>query len=462
MVLNSTKSQNKLYYGKLNVSTNLHIAGTELRPVVDGSLTVNDGTRLFVVVPQENPGLVQRDGIVQFVDMDAPENDSLFLAYDSLNNANVKGMDVTVNIEIKKEAVFNVIVDPANGDFLNVRGEAQISTGVDPSGKITMVGNYTLVEGSYQISYNFIQRKFDIVPGSTIVWTGEPTTAQLNVNAVYIANTAPIDLVEQQISATPGVIKAYYLQKLPFEVHLNLTGELLKPVVAFDILLPSDKNYAVSNDIITAVQSRLDQIRQDQGELNKQVFAVLLLGRFVGENPFKSEGASFDAKSYARQSVSNLLTEQLNQLAAGLIQGVDINFDVTSTDDYTTGSLQRRSDLNVGVSKRLLNDRLKVSVGNNFQLQGAQNTRAQNNNMVGNLAVDYQISRDGRYMLRFYRRNQYEGIVDGYIIETGLSFILSADYNRLMELLHKRRQKLTPNGTEQQKKGTNQNTTSTK
>ena len=460
LVLNSTKSQNKLYYGKLNVSTNLHIAGTELKPVVDGSLTVNDGTNLSVVVPQEDPGVVQREGIVQFVDMDAPENDSLFHAYDSVNRANVTGMDITVNIEIKKEAIFNVVVDPANGDFLNVRGEAQISTGVDPSGKITMVGNYTLVEGSYQISYNFIQRKFDIVPGSTITWTGEPTTAQLNVNAVYIANTAPIDLVEQQISATNAAIRNTYLQKLPFEIHLNLTGELLKPVVAFDITLPTDKSYGVSNDIITAVESRLDQIRQDQGELNKQVFAVLLLGRFVGENPFKSQGAAFNAASYARQSVSNLLTEQLNQLAAGLIQGVDINFDVTSTDDYTTGSLQNRTDLNVGLSKRLLNDRLKVSVGNDFQLQGPQNTRAQNNNMVGNIAIDYQISRDGRYMLRFYRRNQYEGIVDGYIIETGLSFILSADYNRLMELLHQRKQRVTPNG--QQKKGTNQTTTSSK
>jgi hypothetical protein len=464
LVLNSTKKPNQLYYGKLNISTKLHIAGTELKPVVDGSLTVNDGTNLSIVVPQEDPGVVQRDGIVEFVDMRAPENDTLFKsAVDSLNKTNVIGMDVTVNIEIKKEANLNVIVDPANGDFLNVRGEAQISAGIDPSGKITMVGNYTLAEGSYQISYNFIQRKFDIVPGSTITWTGEPTTAQLNVNAIYIANTAPIDLVEQQISADNAAIRNTYLQKLPFEVHLNLTGELLKPVVAFDIQLPPDKSYPVSNDIITSVESRLDQLRQDQGEINKQVFSLLLLGRFVGENPFKSEGAPFSAASYARQSVSNLLTEQLNQLAAGLIQGVDINFDVTSTDDYTTGSLQNRTDLNVGVSKRLLNDRLKISVGNDFQLQGPQNSNTQNNNMVGNLAVDYQLSRDGRYMLRFYRRNQYEGIVDGYIVETGLSFILSADYYKLMNLLRsKKRQKVTPNGVINQKKGTNQNTTSSK
>lgn len=449
MVMNSTKAQNKLYYGKLNISSDMHVAGTELKPVVDGSLTVNDGTELSIVIPQAEPGVQQRDGIVQFVDMDAPENDTLFRLSDSLNNAGVLGMDVTANIEVKKEAILNVIVDPANGDFLNVRGEAVISAGIDPSGKITMVGNYSIEEGAYQISFNFLQRKFDIQKGSTITWTGEPTTAQLNVTAVYVANTAPIDLVEQQVAASPAAIRNTYMQKLPFEVHLNLTGELLRPVIAFDIVLPNDKNYGVSNDVVTAVQTRLDQIKQDEGEINKQVFSLLLLGRFVGENPFKSQGASFSAASYARQSVSKLLTEQLNQLAAGLIQGVDINFDVTSTDDYTTGSLQNRTDLNIGLSKQLLNNRLKVSVGNNFQLDGPTNSQQRNNNVAGNVTIDYQLSRDGRYLLRFYRRNQYEGVVDGYIIETGLSFILSADYDKIMELLRKKKQRVTTTGVNQ-------------
>jgi len=447
LVMNSIKKQNSLYYGKLNISADAHVGGNEAKPVVDGSLTVNDGTLLTIVIPQAQPGVQQRDGIVQFVDMDAPENDSLFLDTDSLGTANVKGMDITANIEIKKEAIFNIVVDPANGDFLNVRGEAILSTGIDPSGKITLVGSYTLEEGSYQISFNLLKRKFDIAKGSTITWTGEPTTAQLNVTAVYVANTAPIDLVQQQISASSVAIRNTYLQKLPFEVHLLLTGELLKPIIDFDILLPEDKGYAVSNEIITAVQSRLDQVRQDEGEVNKQVFSLLLLGRFVGENPFKSEGAPFSAASYARQSVSRLLSEQLNQLAAGLIQGVDINFDVVSTEDYTTGSLSNRTDLNVGLSKSLLNERLKVTVGNNFQLEGPQTTKQSNNGIAGNVAVDYQLSRDGRYLLRFFRRNQYEGMVDGYIIETGLSFVLSGDYNNIMELIRRKKQKVTSTGT---------------
>jgi translocation and assembly module TamB len=42
-------------------------------------------------------------------------------------------------------------------------------------------------------------------------------------------------------------------------------------------------------------------------------------------------------------------------------------------------------------------------------------------------------------MLRFYRKNQYEGIVDGYIIEAGISFLISVDYNRFKDLIRKRK-----------------------
>ena len=99
----------------------------------------------------------------------------------------------------------------------------------------------------------------------------------------------------------------------------------------------------------------------------------------------------------------------------------------------------------MGLSKRLLNDRLKVSVGSNFQLEGPQNTNQQSSNVAGNIAVDYQLSRDGRYLLRFYRRNEYEGVVAGYIIETGVGFIFSVDYNRFRQILHRRKQRGTQN-----------------
>lgn len=444
-VLNTTKKDNKIYYGKMVISSNLHIGGTEAIPDVDGNITVNDGTDLTVVIPQRQPGVVAREGIVEFVDMDAPGDDSLFLSYDSLNISQFKGMNIFTNIEIRKEAIFNIVIDEANGDFIELQGEAVLSTGIDPSGKITLVGNYELERGAYQITFNFLQRRFDIVKGSRITWYNEPTKAVLNVNAVYIANTPPIDLVQEQIAASSQAIRNTYLQRLPFEVRLKLTGELMQPQLAFDIVLPPDRNYGVSNDIVTQVESRLEQIRQEPGETNRQVFALLLLGRFVGQNPLASSTPTFSASSYARQSVSKLMTEQLNKLAAGLFDGVDLTFDVASTDDYTTGERRSRTDLNIGLSKRLLNERLTVSVGSNFELEGPKNSNQKASNVIGNLEVNYSVSKDGRYKIRFYRKNEYEGIVDGYIIETGLSFIISVDYNQFSELFKKRRNQRVEN-----------------
>jgi hypothetical protein len=436
-VLNTIKGPGKLYYGKLNVTTDIRLSGTEAKPIADGRITVNEGTSISFVIPQSDQGVAERKGIVEFVDMDAPENDSLFLAsYDSLNTSSLKGFDVTTTIEIKKEAIFNLVIDEANGDLLNIQGEAQLSAGVDPSGKITLVGNYVLDKGSYELSFNFLKRRFNIQKGSKIVWIGEPTAAQLDINAIYIANTAPLDLVSAQL--TSDVNRNIYLQKLPFEVKLSLTGELLQPVIDFDIDLP-EKNYGISNDIVTSVQAKLGVMSRDEGEINKQVFSLLLLNRFVGENPFQTSGEGFKFDSYARQSVSKLLTEQLNQIAAGLVSGVDINFDVISTDDYTTGSREARTDLNVGLSKRLLSNRLKITIGSNFQLEGPQNSNQQSNNIAGNVAADYQLSKDGRYILRFYRQNEYQGIVDGYIVETGVSFIFSVDYERFMQILRKKK-----------------------
>lgn len=438
--LNSTKKDNKLFYGQLYFNTNLTVKGTETAPVIDGRLKVNEKTKMTIVLPQNEPGVADREGIVVFIDKDAPKNDSLFLAsYDSLNTSSLQGMDVSVNIEVDKAADFTLIVDEGNGDFLNVRGEAQLSAGIDPSGKIMLAGTYEMEEGSYDLTFNLLHRKFDITKGSKITWEGEPTDANVAITAKYTANTAPLDLVKNQLGEdVTAAQRNTYLQKLPFDVMLTMTGKLLKPDISFDIVLPDNKNYGVSNDILTNVRTKLEILRQEEAEMNKQVFALLLLNRFVAEDPFSSSGST-STSTLVRQSVSKLMTEQLNQLAADLVKGVDLNFDIAASDDYTTGQRQSRTDLNVGLSKRLLNDRLTVTVGSNFEIEGPKNSNQSASNIAGNVALDYRLSEDGRYMLRAYRKNDYQGVIDGYVVETGIGFIITVDYNRFREIFRKRK-----------------------
>ena len=60
------------------------------------------------------------------------------------------------------------------------------------------------------------------------------------------------------------------------------------------------------------------------------------------------------------------------------------------------------------------------------------------------LAVDYDLSADRRYRVRFYRQNEEAGAFEGVVVATGASFILQVDYNRFRQVLmsKKKRERL--------------------
>ena len=174
-------------------------------------------------------------------------------------------------------------------------------------------------------------------------------------------------------------------------------------------------------------------MRNNPSEMNKQVFAVIVLKRFVTEESFGS-GGGMNVEYIARQSVSRFLSSQLNSLAGQFISGFDLNMDLESSEDYTTGGKVNRTDLNVSVSKSLFNDRLSVSVGNDFLLEGGQNAGGRSSGIPGNFSADYRLTEDGRYILRGYRRNELQNLIDGYVVETGLGFRYSLQYNRFRYL----------------------------
>lgn len=434
--INSKPKDNDLYYGDLFLDAHLAVKGSIDSPVVNGNVKINEDTKLTVVLPQSDPAIADREGIVEFVDDDNILLQETAVMKNTMDKSEVKGMDVSVNIQINKAALLSLIIDKGNGDYLNLKGEADLTGGIDPSGKTTLTGKYEFTEGEYEMTFNLLKRKFEIKPGSYIIWNGEPTSANINITAIYKVNAAPIDLLDDQLGSVSPTIRNTYKQKIPFETLLKMNGELLKPEITFDIVLP-ERNYNVSTDIITAAQTKLEQLRQQPDEMNKQVFALLLLNRFVGENPFASEAGSGGVESLARQSVSKIMSQQLNNLAGDLIKGVELNFDLQSTEDYTSGIKENRTDLNVGVSKRMLDDRLKITVGSSFGLEGTQQPNEQVNTIAGDVAGDYQLTKDGRYMLRAYRKNEYEVALQGQVVETGLAFIITMDYNKFNELFHK-------------------------
>ncbi len=441
-VMSSTEKDNEMYYGTIFVSSRIRVRGDINHPIVDGRIRLNEGTAVNVVLPGDNAELVSREGVVEFIDKDTGVNQIMYAdkAADTVKTE-FTGIDLNTNIEIDKAARLRIVIDPEAGDYLDVAGTGTLSLGLSPSGALSLTGRYEISEGTYQLTfYNFVKRRFNIASGSSITWLGTPTDATLNITAMYTAETAPLELVEPMIAVDNDLERNRYKQKLPFQVHLIMTEQLMRPKISLDIDMPEDQRGAFGG----LVYNRIYQLRQDESELNKQVFALLVLGRFLPEDPLARSGGGGNAVGNAiNSSLSELLSQQLNTFASKYIKDVEINLDVDRREDFATGEAETRTDVSLGLSKTLMDDRLTVNVGGDVNVEGGQQQQAagaQTSNIVADVSVEYKITKDGRLRLTLFRNNEYAGVIEGQLIETGAGLIFVRDFNRFKYLFTKPRE----------------------
>jgi translocation and assembly module TamB len=429
-LLNSTAEDNSLFYGNVGVTSNMRIRGTSNQPKINMEVSLRDGSDFTFAVPQSEKGVQDQKGIVEFVDKDALTDP--FLAQvkpsDSLGAAFL-GIELNANIELTDKETFNIVIDPATGDKLTVKGKSTLSFSMDPSGDQQLSGRYEITSGSYDFSfYKLAKRNFSIDKGSSISWTGDPMKADLDIRAIYQVETSPMELVSNQLTTSNQQEINKYKQRLPFLVYMQIKGELSTPEISFKLNMPQDKQNAFGGSIY----AMLMDLNTRESDLNKQVFALLVLKRFIAENPLQSEGGG-DIGSSARTSVSKILTDQLNKLS-DKVKVVQLSFYVKSYDDYSTGTDQGQTQLQLGISKSLFDQRLVVKVSGNVDVEG-ENAGNQNSvtDYIGDLALEYKLTEDGRLRITGFRNSNYD-MIDGELIQTGAGLIYIKDYNTLSEL----------------------------
>lgn len=431
MATNSTGRDLEWMYGRLILTSQIDISGTSSSPILNGNVVVHDSTNFTYANIDSGPGITDHEGYVVFV---KDINDISSILNDTTARAKSTAMSMNLNIETEKEATFNVLVNALSGDILTVNGAAFINASMIPGGKFLLTGSYQIEDGFYELNYNFIKRKFKIQEGSSIQLTGDPMDADVNITAAYTADASAYDLMEKNVSQEELV---FYKQRMPFDVLLKITGKPLSPIIKYDIVLSENNAKQVDQNVADNIQRQLAALRNDVSEMSKQVFGMLILGRFIADDPIKS-GNPVSMEYYARQTASRFLSQQLNSLADKYVSGLDLSLDLESQEDYSTGQRENRTDINLQASKSLFNDRLTVTIGNDFQIEGRQLPGQQNNLIPGNISLDYKLTKDGKYNVRGYRKNELLNVIDGYVVETGVGFMLKYDYNRFRELFYSR------------------------
>lgn len=429
-LLNTTSEDNQLFYGNVSIEAIARIRGTMTTPIINVQTGLTEGSDLTYVIPQSESSILQSEGIVKFVDKTFegdPFMEKVSREASDTVKSTFRGIDLTARIELSDQENFTIIIDPLTKDQLTVRGNSALTLKIDPTGDIQLAGRYEISEGTYNLSfYKFVKREFSIESGSTITWSGDPLNAEMNIRAIYEVETAPIELFSNQLTGADPSLVDQYKQRLPFFVYLNITGELLQPEISFELAMPINERNVFGG----SVYARLQDINTRESELNKQVFALLILKRFISDNPFENQGAS-GFESTARRSVSKILAEQLNRLSEN-IKGVELSFDIKSYEEYSSGQAEGQTELQLGVSKSLFNDRLIVKLSGNVDIEG-ENSNREATDYIGDLALEYKVTPDGRFRITGFRNSNYD-MIDGELTETGAGLIYVKDYNSLSEL----------------------------
>ena len=430
MAINSFPQHNKTIQGKLLLGADISISGKQDKLVVLSSFSINNGTDIMYIMPGKDLELITDKGIVEFIDFEQADRLTADVATkqfvgDSIIST-LKGIDLTTKLKIDPGAKFSVFVDPNSGDIttFKLKGDLQYKYNNVQRGNLT--GLLELEEGFYNLSfYGLVKKEFVYDKGSRVSWSGNVMNGEINFSARHGIMTNSLGLVANEISSSE---KSMYSQRLPYEVILYVTDQISNPRISFGIDLQDNQK---SNNPIIDSKLKMLNMPSMESERNKQVFALLVGGTFIPDNPGGNEGGSSRnfATTAAINSVNSIMTQQLNNLTSQYIKVVDLDLGLNTFDEYNSGTTETKTQLDVKVSKNLFNERVSAEVESHINLDGSnQQPGQQSNTGMPEFAVSYNMTESGNYRIKMFRENGFD-FYDGEIQNSGLAFIFVREFD---------------------------------
>ncbi len=377
LVLNTGPAQNQLYYGKAYATGDLGISGFADNLEINVDAITERGTLLHFPL-----GASRDVGGIPFVRFVHPGQNS-----DSAQAPiDLTGIRLDMKVGVTPDARFELIFDPTVGDIMSGSGRGDIAMTVTPSGEFSMKGGVELTEGDYLFTLrNLVNKKFSVDPGGRITWYGDPFDAQLDINAVYKLRTSLYDIMP------PSDASEAYKKRVPVEVLMHLTDKLMNPDIAFEVRLPS---------VDEGTRTQVNTILSDRDRMNKQVFGLLVLNKFIPDASLPSQGTgTFEANAgtTAATTLSEFASSQVSNALGKLTNAVDLGVN------YRPGSTITSDEWELALGTALFNDRVQVST--NVGVTTGTTTAARGSQLLGDFSAEYLITHDGKLRLKAFSQS---------------------------------------------------------
>lgn len=427
-VLNTTEKDNELFYGTAFVTGNMEILGAFSNLTINANATSKKGTKIYI--PLNTYEGLEQHSFIKFKSRKDSKKE------EQKEEIDLSGIKLDFNFELTPDAYAEIIFDKRAGDIIRGYGNGNIKMTIDTRGDFNMYGSYRIASGKYNYTLaNLISKEFTIQPNSSITWTGDPYGGLLDVSS-YFENKVPIVPLlpfDDSLSRKQELGRTH-----PVKVILDIEGELLSPHIALDIdITPTT---GIATEVATKFES---DIKRNEQELNRQVFSLLVLGNFSPEN-------SFSGISGSTSNVSQLLTNQLGNWLSQVDENLVIDIDLNGLDREALNTF------NLRLSYTLLDGRLRISRDGSFT--NFQNTQQQNlSNIAGEWTVEYLLSKDGKFRLKLYNKNNQNALLNtlntGSYTSAGFSVLHTQSFNSINDLLGiKKKQNQAPQEPTEPKK----------
>jgi hypothetical protein len=399
LVLNTSDTEDALYYGRAFVNGDIGIVGPTDQLVINANVSSQDGT--VFKIPLNDADSFGESSYIHFLTKEEKEAQ---ISEEQVATEVIKGLEMNFVLDITDNAEIEIIMDKSTGSSIKGVGIGTLLTRITTNGIFEMNGDFFITEGTYNYNYQgVIEKEFRVLYGGTLVWEGDPLKAQINIEAVY-----------DKIQANPSVLLENPINtSIPVEVKIHLTEELEQPNIDYDLAFPT-----VSSTLDSELQYRLND--RDSKEL--QVISLLLTGGFRSELNFGSQ----DAFGLVSDRVQSMLNEILSSEDGKLNLGVDFQIG-QNTPDFETSS-------RVGVTlSTKLSDNILINGKVGVPIGGVSETV-----IAGDFEVEMLINEDRTLSLKFFNREnsiRYFGENIGYTQGIGLSY--NVEFDNLKELLQK-------------------------
>lgn len=413
MFLDTKQSDNDYFYGKAFASGRINIKGPPENLHMNIDARAERNTAFYI--PLNSTNEVSELNFINIIGNDG-NNDSIFIV-EKPYQVDVTGLSMDLDLEVTPEAEVQIIFDPKVGDIMKGRGNGNINMEINTLGKFKMYGTYEITEGDYLFTLqNVINKRFKVKSGSSIEWTGEPTDASINIEAIYRTKASLYDLL----------LEEEYKRRIPVECQLLMTNKLSNPAIKFDIALPTTEE---------EIRSKVRQAIATEDELSKQFLSLLVINSFMPDpnRGLTGGGTNSTGGNLGATGVGVTTSELLSNQLSNWLSQISNDFDVGV--NYRPGDEISSDEVEVALSTQLLNDR--ITINGNLDVGGNQvaTTNATNtSNIVGDFNVDIKLNESGKLRVKAFNRSndnfEYE---NPYTQGIGLSY--QEEFNTFPELL---------------------------